>query len=343
MSLLSTTRTSPLAALKPWLTAEPKPRFSSFRSTRTRESRSASAARYSRVPSPDPLSTTITSASASTEFSSTLSRQSRVKARPSGAATTTETSWRRAPSRSPSVSGIGPAEHGLDRLRTQSCGPARDRYEIEGRRQRGTRTPPRHAHSDHLEQLAEHDACIEVVAREVECGLPGFRVVGLDRLERGDGLVDRREGEERLAGRQHASEAGVLRHHRPAGGEVGGTAVAEPAAAQADILVLRNGEFGPRAPDVVAVGVDVGGEVERRSDTPAAALEQLADPEACSWRARARSGGPSATVGRGTCGTPDPCSSRSARRRRSRRAILDASCRQSCRRRSRRRRPARGR
>ena len=61
----------------------------------------------------------------------------------------------------------------------------------------------------------------------------------------------------------------------PPGGQVGGAAVAEPAGAQAHVLVLRDRELAARAGDVVAVGVGVGREVERVPHLPAVALEHL--------------------------------------------------------------------
>ena len=110
----------------------------------------------------------------------------------------------------------------------------------------------------------------------LERRLARLRVVRLDRLDRGDGLVDRREREERLAGRERIAEAGVLGDDRTAGGEVRRAAVAEPAGPQPHVLVLRDRELAARASDVVAVGIEVGGEVERVAHAPPAALEQLA-------------------------------------------------------------------
>ena len=131
-----------------------------------------------------------------------------------------------------------------------------------------------------------------MLAGDVERGLARLRVVRLDRLDRGCGLVDRREREEGLARRKDSAEAGVLGHHRTAGGEVRGAAVAEPARPQPHVLILRDRELAARAADVLAVGVEVGREIERGSHAPAAALEQLAVLRRVARRARARSHGP---------------------------------------------------
>src|SRR5205085_7596431 len=105
------------------------------------------------------------------------------------------------------------------------------------------------------------------------CSRP--RVVGLDRLDRSRGLVDRLEYEQGFAGRQNPLETRVLCDDGSARREVGGRPVAEPAASKAHVLVLRDGELAPRAADVVAIRIGVGREVEGVPDPPAAALEQL--------------------------------------------------------------------
>src|SRR5262245_66538082 len=56
------------------------------------------------------------------------------------------------------------------------------------------------------------------------------RVVAVDRLDRGERLVERAEGEEPFTGGQGGSEARVLGHDWLPGSEVAGVALAEPAA-----------------------------------------------------------------------------------------------------------------
>ena len=75
-------------------------------------------------------------------------------------------------------------------------------------------------------------------------------VVGRDRLGTGDGLVERPEGQEPLAGGDRAAEAGVLDERGLSRGEVAGGAVAEPAAARLDVDALRDRELRARALDV---------------------------------------------------------------------------------------------
>ena len=66
-------------------------------------------------------------------------------------------------------------------------------------------------------------------------------------------LVDCPDCEEPLAGRQDAAEARVLCDDRPASGEIAGGAVAEPAAGQTDVQLLRHCELALRSADEVAV------------------------------------------------------------------------------------------
>src|SRR5262245_41114850 len=85
-------------------------------------------------------------------------------------------------------------------------------------------------------------------------------VVGPGGFERGEGLVGRVEGEQALARGERTAEPRVLGDDGSAGGEVAGAPLAEPAAAEPDVLVLGHGELAPRRPDVVAVAPRVGRE-----------------------------------------------------------------------------------
>ena len=68
-------------------------------------------------------------------------------------------------------------------------------------------------------------------------------------MERLLDLLERREREQAFAGRQDVAETGFLRDHRPAARQVSRAAIAEPVAAQPDVLVLRHREFPFRLPD----------------------------------------------------------------------------------------------
>src|SRR6185312_13764760 len=127
-----------------------------------------------------------------------------------------------------------------------------------------------------LQHRPQHGLVVEMLARQL-AGRGGVApVVGVDLLYRRHRGVGRVEGEEPLAGWQRPPEAGVLRHHRAPRGEIGGTAVAEPAGAQAHVLVLGHGELPPGGADVVAVAVDAARDLEAVADQPAVALQQLA-------------------------------------------------------------------
>ena len=128
-------------------------------------------------------------------------------------------------------------------------------------------------HAALLEQLPEHTLGGEVVMGDLSCCAAVPPVVGRDCLDGGCRLVDVGYCEQALAGRKHVPEARVLGDHGPAGGEVGGASVAEPAGREPDVLLLGHRELRVGGSDVVAVGVDV--QIERRAHAPAALLEPL--------------------------------------------------------------------
>src|SRR5262245_52778901 len=101
-------------------------------------------------------------------------------------------------------------------------------------------------------------------------------VVAGDRVDGRGGLIEGGKAEQPAAGWKRVAEAGVLRDDRPPGREIRGAAIAEPAGAEADVLILGDGELTARAADVVAVSIDIGGQRFRVDDVPAVRLEQRA-------------------------------------------------------------------
>src|SRR3712207_9520753 len=71
-----------------------------------------------------------------------------------------------------------------------------------------------------------------------------------------------------------SAEAGVLGNHGSARREVGRAAVAEPACAQANVLILGHGELAARSGDVTAVSVRVGGQADPLPYPPALFFER---------------------------------------------------------------------
>ena len=177
--------------------------------------------------------------------------------------------------------------------------------------------------------LAEHDVVREVLAGDLPGGAAVALGVGVDRLDRREDLVRGREREQALAGGERGAEAGVLGDHRPAGRQVGGAAVAEPARAQAHVLVLGDGELAAGARDVVPVVVQVDREVGAwRTCQPCPSSSRgrppRSDASASSKRSLARD-----AAGRGTLRTRGACSSCTLAVERRRRATAGASCRSS--------------
>src|SRR5581483_11821991 len=104
----------------------------------------------------------------------------------------------------------------------------------------------------HPQHLTEHALRREALARDLRGVCARAGVVGLDRSHRGGGLLERPEGVQPGAERQDVPEARVLLDDGASRGEVGGGPVAEPAAPESDVQVLRDGEFAARSAEVVA-------------------------------------------------------------------------------------------
>ena len=96
---------------------------------------------------------------------------------------------------------------------------------------------------------------------------------------------------------------------RPPGREVGGAAIAEPAGAQPDVLVLGDRELAARAADVGAVGVQVDGEVEGVGRSASRGLQQRSVLVAVAAQRQLEALPVARRAGRGTSGTRGACSS----------------------------------
>src|SRR5689334_22126942 len=88
------------------------------------------------------------------------------------------------------------------------------------------------------------------------------RVIAFDRVDGSQDVVHRAEAEQALAGGQEFAEPRLLGNHRPPGREIAGAAVAEPARVGANVLVAGDGEFAPRALNVGAVSINIGGDAD---------------------------------------------------------------------------------
>src|SRR4051812_31078702 len=114
-----------------------------------------------------------------------------------------------------------------------------------------------------VEERREHHVVREVLARN----LPRGRAVALGGGENGIAracrLLEVVEREEAFARREVVAESRLGGHDGTAGGQIGGTAIAEPPASEARILLLGNRELGERSRDVVAIAVQ-GRELGRR-------------------------------------------------------------------------------
>src|SRR5262249_28132987 len=99
-------------------------------------------------------------------------------------------------------------------------------------------------------------------------------IVPIDALNGCKNLVHGGEPQKAPSRGQYVAEPGLLRDYRPAGGQVLGTAFTKPTAPQPHILVFGNGKLTTRAPNVMAIQVQVPGKSESMPHFPAIALQQ---------------------------------------------------------------------
>src|SRR6266481_6051854 len=108
-----------------------------------------------------------------------------------------------------------------------------------------------------LDEIGEDTFRRKVFLRDF-AGRPGVRrVVGIDAVDRIDDLLQIRESEQPAARGEDVAEAGVLSDYRPTGGQVLGAPLAEPAAAEAHVLVLGHCKFATGPGDVLAISVEI--------------------------------------------------------------------------------------
>src|SRR5262245_51213027 len=87
-------------------------------------------------------------------------------------------------------------------------------------------------------------------------------------------LVQSRKCEETPTGREDVAETRLLRDHGPAGRQVLRAALAEPAAAEAHVLVFGDGELAARPLDVPPVIVEIARDSACRPNLPAVVFQQ---------------------------------------------------------------------
>src|SRR5262245_10832351 len=106
-------------------------------------------------------------------------------------------------------------------------------------------------------EFHQESACdsrgFELLLGERASGTTVANVIAVDRLHGVGGLVDIRDCEETLPGREDRAETRVLRDNRFSGREIAHVSLAEPAAAEAHVLILGDCELGARAAKVVLI------------------------------------------------------------------------------------------
>src|SRR5215211_2423105 len=103
------------------------------------------------------------------------------------------------------------------------------------------------------QQPRQHLAGVEELLGELTGGLAVPRVVGVDRGESVDGLLEGREGDDSEADREVPLDPGRLDDDGSARGEVADAPLAEPPRLELDVPAVRHAELAARAADVVRV------------------------------------------------------------------------------------------
>ena len=147
----------------------------------------------------------------------------------------------------------------------------------DGRGDRSDVGDPQAAARD-VQEPGKHDARVEVLARDVSRASRVPLVVGVDAIDAGERLVDRREGQESDPGRQMRSPAGVLHQRRAAGRQVAFGTIAEPPGPRRHVRVLRDAEFRLRVVDELAVFVRRTRDMHRIHRVPPVLAQHLLRP-----------------------------------------------------------------
>src|ERR1051326_7357365 len=98
---------------------------------------------------------------------------------------------------------------------------------------------------------------VKILAGNLASGSAVSRVIALDGVQSGEDIVHRGETKQAVPRGNELAEARLLGDHRLRPRQIADAAVAAPAAVEARVLILGNGELAPRAADVVSVGKDV--------------------------------------------------------------------------------------
>src|SRR4051794_30589068 len=126
-----------------------------------------------------------------------------------------------------------------------------------------------------IEELAQHFLGGEIFVGNFSRSLAVTLVVHLDSLESFKNALQGLEREQPLAGRQHGTEACVLRDHRTSGCQVARAAFAEPAASQTHIEIPCDRKLATRCLDVVAVAPRIEGQRGTVDKQPGVVEQQL--------------------------------------------------------------------
>src|SRR5437870_3822499 len=107
------------------------------------------------------------------------------------------------------------------------------------------------------QHIAQDTLSSEILLGNAACGLRLPLIIVCHRSDGCQRFVFRPESEETRTRGNDTAESCILRDHRTASGEITGAAIAEPATAQPDVLILGNGELAAGGTDVRTVSAGV--------------------------------------------------------------------------------------
>src|SRR5215831_1149136 len=117
------------------------------------------------------------------------------------------------------------------------------------------------------EHIAQNTLSSEILLCNATRGMRLPLIVVRHRSDGRQRFVFRLESEETCPSGNDIAESCILRDHWPASGEITGAAVAKPATAQTDVLILGNGELAAGGTDVLTVSTGLR-QTQRGHHTP---------------------------------------------------------------------------
>src|SRR5215510_12252032 len=120
------------------------------------------------------------------------------------------------------------------------------------------------------QHIAQDTLSSEILLRNTTCGMRLPLIVVRHCSNGRQRFIFRLKSEEACTSGNNVAESCILRDHWMASSEITDTAIAEPATAQTDVLILGNGELAAGGTDILTVGAGFR-QAHRRHNAPTVA------------------------------------------------------------------------